>query len=315
MSGAESPNQELGTNRFRSDGVLQKRETLSSSIVGRQQTGQSHQPLQARAIPGKQNHPGQLLILDPDDPHSSSWYDGSQDERFALGGMGDVNQEEHAKRREVSGIHGTLKHAQNVEVIDVTPRDLTVFSPVPLPAGKQYDFKLTASDRSMNVKGTVVWCAYEDTVIRGQQVIPRHRVRMALEHETPQSMDAFQDFLAETLMITLKRRIIGSFGFKDEVSKVYAAAMDSTYIFHLEKLSGHGMKVVTSLKPATGSVMDMEFELNGDVVTCRARVVHCIGSAGRHELKLDFVSMSDRSRTALTRYLRFLDQGRLSRNL
>jgi len=208
------------------------------------------------------------------------------------------------KRHDVTPIFGTLKHIDAVEVINVSPKDMTIACQTQLLQGKLYHFHLSSGGRTIEIQGTADWCSHVRTIItENQKVQPIYNARINLEQMDPEPAQALQDFLADSLMITLKRRIKGSMD-AEQLETAYSADMDSTYIFQIEKLSPSGMILKTNFQPALESHCEMEIQLDRQNLSLKVQVLSAEKLDKNYQLRVQFIDPTERDLVAIRDYLR-----------
>ena len=208
------------------------------------------------------------------------------------------------KKTEVIQVYGSLRHVNQVEVIDVSLKELKVSTQFPLLVGTPYHFTLKSVGGSLDLTGIVHWCSPQQPVVKpDHHVVPMFHAGIRISDLTSAELEALQNFLADSMMITLKKIILGSMEVRGSKGAEYSARIDTSYEFHVIKIGMGGVKAETTFLPELGATYDMEIRLGNSGFSFRGHIQGIEEKGDVRVLKILFRSLNPEQKKLIERHI------------
>jgi len=202
------------------------------------------------------------------------------------------------RRTEVNAVTGSLKHASRVDVIELGVKELTIATEAPLQVGDSFQFTLVSPSGQLEVPGVIAWCAQRQPKVTTEQKVQSvFHSGVSLSNLSNHDLDALRIFLADTMMITLKNRIFGSFDIPQSIEEV-SVQMGASSDFKVTKIGMTGCKVLTRFKPDLGSRYEMELQLAGvnDVIEGKVKDIQPVDDQFLLKIRFTKIRISTKKR-------------------
>lgn len=216
---------------------------------------------------------------------------------------------------EESDVEGSMLFASEVKIIDISGSGISIKLDRRLNLGNMYTLKLADRNKTLSVKGTVVWCLLKETRrVDNEEVKPFYVVGMEFEAMPPDKLNEILAFIAENKKGELpvyagndKRRSV-----RFSVTTQSRATLHFPSNFRVKVISLSGMLILCDHALGMGAVIHMDIDLpagwsagfEGRVVFCRE--VTC-KDREYYDIGIEFLPLSGESRGTLEKFIRYCE--------
>ena len=216
------------------------------------------------------------------------------------------------KRRQprfvVEGVHGKMTFASQVEVLNMSLSGAALKVDRRLNIGSEYLLKLEVQNKTISVKGVVVWSALDEMRKgpRGDNV-PVYSAGMKFTDVLTRRLVELLEFIDENKLIGEKR--LGGLRFRIHASG--KALLDVPHPYEVKVISMRGMLIESERRMEIEQCCPMELSLEEPTsVAFTGRVAFCaeIAEEGRtvYQMGIEFVELLPNHRERLDAFIRLL---------
>jgi len=213
-------------------------------------------------------------------------------------------------RFSVEGLHGRMTFASEVEIVNMSLSGVALKLDRRLNIGSEYTLKLEVSERTLAVKGLIVWSALDDRRknAKGEDVLV-YSAGMKFTDVLTQRLIELVAFIDQNKLIEEKR--LG--GLRFYIDAPGKALLDVPRPYHVKVISIRGMLIEAdyALDLEARCPMEMTMREGEPPLEFVGRVAFCgpTGSEGRNQLGIEFVELSSVDQKRLDAFIQSLATG------
>jgi PilZ domain len=211
----------------------------------------------------------------------------------------------------VEGLHGRMTFASEVEIVNMSLSGVALKLDRRLNIGTEYTLKLEVNDKTLAVKGLIVWSALDERKKgpRGEDVLV-YSAGMKFTDVLTQRLMELVAFIDENKLIEEKR--LG--GVRFYIDAPGKALLDVPRPYHVKVISIRGMLIEADYRMELEARCPMEMTMReGEPPLCFVGRVAFCGEAstesGLHQLGIEFVDLSSADRRRLDSFIQSLAKG------
>ncbi|HAM51689.1 MAG TPA: hypothetical protein DCP92_13775 [Nitrospiraceae bacterium] len=208
----------------------------------------------------------------------------------------------------VEGIHCSIMSATEVEIINMGIGGAALIANGRLNIGKDYTLRIEEKEgRTLSVRGTIVWSVLSDSRNNARgETMPLYTAGMRFKDVQSTQMTEVIDFIKHHKKSPEKRVIV-----RFDITSPEKATLNFPFSYRVKKVSLGGLLMETDEAFTVGDTLSMELSLGkDDTIEFLGRVASCLSISDsdleRYDVGVEFIEMSDRSSTALKKFIESL---------
>ena len=208
----------------------------------------------------------------------------------------------------VEGLHGRMTFASEVEIVNMSLSGVALKLGRRLNIGSEYTLKLEVHDKTLSVKGVIVWSALDErkSGAKGEDVLV-YSAGMKFTDVLTQRLMELVAFIDDNKLIEEKR--LG--GLRFYIDAPGKALLDVPRPYHVKVISIRGMLIEADyrLEPEQRCPMEMTMQEGEAPLSFMGRVAFCAeakGETGVHQLGIEFQDLSSADRNRLDAFIQSL---------
>jgi hypothetical protein len=208
----------------------------------------------------------------------------------------------------VEGLHGRMTFASEVEIVNMSLSGVALKLGRRLNIGSEYTLKLEVNDKTLSVKGMIVWSALDErkSGAKGEDVLV-YSAGMKFTDVLTQRLMELVAFIDANKLIEEKR--LG--GLRFYIDAPGKALLDVPRPYHVKVISIRGMLIEADyrLEPEQRCPMEMTMQEGQPPLAFMGRVAFCgepQTETGVHQLGIEFLDLSSADRNRLDAFIQSL---------
>lgn len=208
----------------------------------------------------------------------------------------------------VEGLHGRMTFASEVEIVNMSLSGVALKLGRRLNIGSEYTLKLEVNDKTLSVKGVIVWSAIDErkSGALGEDVLV-YSAGMKFTDVLTQRLMELVAFIDANKLIEEKR--LG--GLRFYIDAPGKALLDVPRPYHVKVISIRGMLIEADyrLEPEQRCPMEMTMQEGEPPLAFQGRVAFCGEpkvETGAHQLGIEFLDLSSADRNRLDAFIQSL---------
>jgi hypothetical protein len=222
--------------------------------------------------------------------------------------MAESSENRRHPRYIVEDIQGNVLFTSDIEILNISMNGAAIETARRLEVNREYSFRITYKDVSLNIKGSVVWALLTSRSKKdAQSSVPVYRAGIKFTDVLSEKAEALLKFIEENKGSKAGTRL-GGIRFK--IANAKNVTFDLSREYSVKKISLSGMLVATEYPLSLDGQYDIELFLGGGALTIRRRVADCQKSDAhllQYEIGIEFVRLTDSDRELLQRFLGTLE--------
>ncbi len=217
---------------------------------------------------------------------------------------------------DIMKVNGKMMFASTVEIIDISTGGISLHIDRALKIGSEYMFRIDANNRSISVKGTVVWSTLRESRKNAEgDSVPVYSVGMRFRDLAAENIADLLKFIESNKEEQSSEKRYGLSGLR--INMRFHVVTDGKFMltcpedFSVKKISLGGMLIETGQPLEIEERLPMVIFLPGESeIAFTGRIASCIPieSEGpkQFDIGIEFLEMSDESVEKLSHFIRTL---------
>lgn len=209
------------------------------------------------------------------------------------------------KRYDVEGVTGNVLYAFDLEVINIGVDGAAIETTKRLDLNREYTFKFHIKDKTLNLRGRVVWAILISKEKKGSKaLIPVYRAGIKFTETLSEKANQLIKFIEENRIDKIESRLGG---IRFQVADSERVKIDYPEKYKVRKLSLSGMLIETEFPLKKDSIHHIELFINEDVINTDVRVVNCekfeLQEPYKYNIGIEFVNIPLKDKKKLKLFL------------
>jgi len=218
---------------------------------------------------------------------------------------------------DIFSINGKMMFANEVDILDISIGGVSLKVDRRLNIGNEYTLKIGARDKTLTVKGSVVWSRISGTKKGvGKDVIPLYTAGMMFTNTANERLEELSAFIEELTYSTDEEvhRLSGlRFNMRFPMEVPRKAVLDLSENYAVKKISLGGMLIESGASLKIDDSIPMEIVLaGGRKIEFLGRIASCFDIPDkeplRYDIGIEFIEMAEEGRAGLREFIRLLDK-------
>jgi hypothetical protein len=216
-----------------------------------------------------------------------------------------MDERRRYQRYSVEGIHGNMLFASEVNILNISLGGAAIEADKRLNINSEYTLKIDDNDRTINLRGMVIWAFISKSKINEDgQIIPMYQAGLKFTNVLTDSSAELIGFL-ERFKTEDDSRLSG---LRFIIDSDHSAVLDYPFNYRVKKLSLGGMLIESDVKFEVEDRFPMEIYLEENLpVEFNGRVASCMPIENTdpqlYDVGIEFMDIAEESSAGLKAFL------------